>query len=85
MKIPDLIAQHLIEVHEGNNWTEVDLAHTVGDLSYTEAFTLTKASSNMKDPILPGYPSIFKSLLGMVEHAHYHLGQITIIRNLLRT
>ncbi len=33
-------------------------------------------------PILPGYSSAYKSLNGCVEHIYYHLGQITIIKNL---
>lgn len=34
--------------------------------------------------ILPGYPSAYKSLQGAVEHVHYHLGQMVILKQLLR-
>lgn len=42
----ELIAQHLLKVHEGNNWTDVDLTDTLTDISFQEAFALTPASPN---------------------------------------
>jgi hypothetical protein len=154
MKLNEAIAQHLLEVHEGNNWTEVDLAHTLHDVTLAEATTLTGASPNtiaslvhhltfwnrvmarraqgiateiaeangfdvpmlqteadwhelkadniqsahelaaaiqqvedlsFTTPILPNYPSVYKNLQGSVEHVHYHLGQLVILKNLLRS
>ena len=46
MKITALIAQHIIEVHEGGNWTEVNIKDTLEDVSYKEAVLVTKASYN---------------------------------------
>ncbi|SFD88216.1 DinB superfamily protein [Chitinophaga sp. CF118] len=153
MEITALIAQHLIDVHMGNNWTEVDLSGALSDVTVEEATTITNASPNtiaailhhitywnrrmvgringedfpestvngfdvpqlhsledwqqLKDdnlasaqglatairgfdkdklevPILPGYSTAYKNLQGSVEHVHYHLGQIVIIKQLLR-
>jgi hypothetical protein len=154
MQLKEAIAQHLLEVHEGNNWTEVDLAHTLQDVMLAEATTLTAASPNtiaslvhhltfwnrvmarraqgiateigeangfdvpvlkteadwvelkadsirsahelaaaiqqvedlsFTTPILPNYSSVYKNLQGSVEHVHYHLGQLVILKNLVRS
>ena len=150
MEVTALIALHLLEVHIGNNWTDVDLSGTLEDVTADEAFTVTAASPNtiasllhhiswwnyhmigringvegnipasngfdipenmdwqqikdeniisahelatairefdvtrLEQPILPGYSSAYKNLQGSVEHVHYHLGQIVIIKKLLR-
>lgn len=52
MKITSLIAQHLIDVHKGDNWTEVSIAGTLKDITAQEAAMLTKASPNTIGSIL---------------------------------
>jgi uncharacterized damage-inducible protein DinB len=153
MKITDLIAQHILEVHEGNNWTEVDVTSTLADVSLKEATMQTIASTNtiaallqhltywnraivkringifvaetedngyfvpvMHDeedwqrlkednllsahelaaaiknvnesalelPILPEHSTAYRNLQGSVEHVHYHLGQMVILKQLIR-
>ncbi|MDB5021590.1 MAG: hypothetical protein JWQ28_2717 [Pedobacter sp.] len=153
MKITELIALHLIEAHEGSNWTEVDVRSSLEDVSLKEATMRTKASPNsiasivqhltywnrvmvkringivvadngsngfsgpvlhddedwsrLKDdnilsahelanaimnfnedalelPILPEHASAYKNLQGSVEHVYYHLGQIVILKQLIR-
>lgn len=153
MNIAELIAEHLLDVYAGQNWTEVNLQFTLGDISYEEASQLTPASANtiagllhhlnfwnqvmtdrirgiraaipesngfentpledveqwqslqiacfksgkalaevirkltaeeLQQPILPGYPTAYKSLQGCVEHVHYHVGQIVILKQLIR-
>jgi hypothetical protein len=154
MNIPETIAQHVLDVHEGNNWTEVDLTQTLRDVTLAEATTLTPASPNtiaslvrhltfwnrvmarraqgqateipdangfdgpslhseadwqallaelwqsarelaasirrvpveqLAEPILPAYSSVYKNLHGTAEHLHYHLGQLVILKNLVRS
>lgn len=151
--LQQFIAQHILDVHNGANWTEVNIADTLKDVSFEMAVTQTNASKNtiasllyhmtfynevmlkrlqsnppvvnnangfdmpaLKDevewqalkekniasanalavaiqnipdeklfePILPGYSQTYKSLHGIAEHAHYHLGQIVILKNLIR-
>jgi hypothetical protein len=154
MNLPEIIAQHVLDVHEGNNWTEVDLAHTLRDVTLAEATARTPASPNtiaalvrhlvywnqvmarraqgqptqipatngfdgpslhseadwqalqaelwqsarelaaairrmpaeqLPEPILPAYSSAYKNLHGAVEHVHYHLGQLVVLKNLVRS
>ncbi|MXV14822.1 DinB family protein [Hufsiella ginkgonis] len=155
MNILPHLSRHLLEVSNGGNWTEVDLAATLQNLDYREASTVTAASPNtiaalvhhltywnrvMKqrlagidvlvpeingfdvpainndrdwaalaadyflsareladailqadeerlwDPIVPGRPSsVYKSLQGTVEHIHYHLGQLMILKKLIKS
>src|SRR4051812_30824317 len=150
MEITALIAQHLLDVHLGNNWTDVNLSATVEDVTEKEAVTVSAASPNtiaslvhhitywnrhmigrmkgveapipaangydlppqfdwqqlkednitsahelaaairnfdttkLEQPIIPGFSTAYKNLQGTVEHVHYHLGQIVIIKKLLR-
>jgi hypothetical protein len=153
MDISSLIAQHIIDVFEGDNWTEVNVIYTLADLNHVEASQKTQASVNtiaglvhhlrfwndvmaqrirgqhidipdangfdnspladaeswktlvesclasgrrlaeavaavevsrLQQPILTGLPTAYKSLQGSVEHVHYHLGQIVILKQLIR-
>jgi len=153
MKITELIAQHLIEVHEGENWTEVNLKDTLADVDHREAVIVTTASHNtiaalvhhlsyyndivaqrlsginpaidkfngfdvaaitneddwiklreenvqsahqlatkirelpgekMFDLTVTGLSTYYKTLHGLIEHAHYHLGQIVLLKKLAR-
>lgn len=152
MKITAHIAQHLLDVYTGGNWTEVSVADALAGLSYTQASTVTAASPNsiaaivhhlaywnkvmisriggenpivpeangfdvgslgndvewkkliremlvsaselavatrdvpeetLELPIVAGGSSTYKNLQGSVEHVHYHLGQIVVIKKLL--
>ncbi|MEP6951011.1 MAG: DinB family protein [Ginsengibacter sp.] len=153
MKINELIAQHIREVQEGDNWTEVNIQDTLADIDYKEATTVTNASYNTiaslvhhlsfyndvvmqrlsgNEPAInesngfdmatiknendwiklkerniqsalqlasavrgfpeerifeltvTGHSTYYKTLHGMVEHAHYHLGQIVLLKKLIR-
>ncbi len=153
MKITELIAQHIIEVHEGGNWTDANIKDTLADISHKEACTVTKASYNTiaalvhhlsfyndivmqrlsgKNPVISevngfdvpaitdeaewtqlkqrnlesfhkladavkafpeekiyqltptGHATHYKTLHGISEHAHYHLGQIVLLKKLVR-
>jgi len=153
MQLTEAIAQHVLDVHEGNNWTEVAIGPTLQDVTWREATTLTPASPNtiasllhhltfwnrvmarraqgvatevgpangfdapvLRDeadwqalqadnrqsaqelaaairsfdearlpaPIMPTYGSAYKNLQGTVEHLHYHLGQLVLLKNLVR-
>ncbi len=153
MKLTELIAQHITEVHEGTNWTEVNIKDAIADIDHKEATTKTKASHNtiaallhhlsfyndvvmqrlfgnipaigepngfdvpaieneedwtrLKDRniksavelaaavrafpddrlfelAVTGASTHYKMLHGIVEHAHYHLGQMTLLKNLIK-
>ena len=154
MNITELIAQHLIEVHEGENWTEVNMKDTLADVDHREAMQVTEASENtiasllhhityyndvvmqrlsginpainesngfdvvaitneddwirlkelnlqsaqqlagkirelpeeiLLDITVTGRSTYYKTLHGLIEHAHYHLGQIVLLKKLVRT
>jgi hypothetical protein len=46
MKITELLSMHIVEAHQGGNWTEVDVKSTLADVSYKEASVVTAASHN---------------------------------------
>ncbi|MBN9296380.1 MAG: hypothetical protein J0I41_05175 [Filimonas sp.] len=153
MDIRLLLAQHIIDVHEGDNWTEIDIKGTLEDVSFEEAITVIPASPNSiamlvhhltfysnkvherlqgiynaipasngfemppvkseKDwkklkadnlraanslanevKIFPleqlfeltasGSSTYYKNVQGIIEHAHYHLGQMVLLKKIIR-
>lgn len=153
MNIKQHIAQHLIDVHRGGNWTEVNITDTLRDISWPQACIVTPISpntvamilhhisywnriiamrgrnitpvinkqngmnnplinneaawealkqdniysaeelatviegydiGNLFSPILPGHSSAYKNFQGQVEHVHYHLGQIVMIKKYIQ-
>lgn len=153
MKMTSLIANHITDVYEGGNWTEVSLADVLKDTKLSEAVTLTEASPNTIASLLhhltfwnrlmikrmqgvdvfvdekngynlpalqteedwkqlqtDGYlsahelaaaiagfdesklfellvqngSSAYKNFQGTVEHTHYHLGQMVILKKLIK-
>lgn len=153
MTINQLIATHLTEAFEGNNWSDVNVKDTLDDITFEEAITLTNASPNTiaallyhmtfynkavctrlrgEEPTIndangfdlpplkdendwirlkqdafiaareladriktfaddrlpeenpPGKGTFYKKLHGVIEHNYYHLGQIVILKNLIR-
>lgn len=154
MNLLNHIAQHVLDVHKGDNWTEVNIQNTLQDVSLREATTVTPASPNsiamllhhltfyneivlqrlldiytpipqsngfdmpalqseeewrqlqyknlqsahaLADGILQfpagrlfeltanGKTTFYKNLHGIAEHAHYHLGQMVILKKLIRS
>lgn len=149
MDIRAHIAQHLIDVHRGGNWTDVNISDSIKDVTGEQAAVITPFSPNSiamiihhrsywnrvvaqrargvnpvinrengmnapeiinefvwtelkKDnlysaeelatvienyddgglftPILPAHSSAYKNFSGQVEHVHYHLGQIMMLK-----
>lgn len=155
MQLTHLLAQHLKDVYEGNNWTDVNIDTTLEDIDWKKAQQQTEASPNTiasllhhllywngiilkrkngETPVIPeenGYdvpflnneeewaalkekthqsfleladaikdfpedkllenyaPAIpstyYRNFQGIVEHAHYHLGQIIILKKLIQS
>ena len=153
MLLTNLIAEHIMQVYAGDNWTDVSIAATIAGINFQQAQQHTAGSPNTiasllhhlsywngiimqrmqgNNPSIPetngfdvpelknendwnelkekahqsfiqlaqavknfpeekldktyaeGKSSFYKNLQGIVEHAHYHLGQIVIIKNLLK-
>ena len=139
MKITQLIAAHLQEAFEGNNWSDVNVKDTLDGITFRQATHVTNASPNtikqrlqgiepeisaangfdlqpitsehdwvqlkknafdtvnelasairdFPDERLPeespvGKGSFYKKLQGVIEHNYYHLGQIVILKNLIK-
>lgn len=153
MKTTEHIAKHLLDVHEGGNWTEVDIATTLNDVTPEEATAITPASRNtiasilyhityynivvrkrldgieteipesngfdvppiatdedwmqlkqynltsahelaekmrevdetkLHEPIIEGQSTFYKHMQGCVEHIHYHLGQMVLLKKMIR-
>ncbi len=153
MTISQQIAQHLFDVHEGDNWTDVNIKNTLNNVLCPQAIAITAASKNsiaallyhicfytnivhqrlrgidpfINDkngfdhpeirneadwqgiinqcfqaassleeslqnypddklfmPLFENRPTAYKAMHGLIEHTHYHLGQIVLIKHLVQ-
>jgi uncharacterized damage-inducible protein DinB len=155
MSVSEAIAQHLLDIHFGENWTDSWITKNLEDVSRKEALQVTAGSVNtvasllyhitfynkvieqrlkgtdpyinesngfdmpvihsdedwealkadnlqtakdlaalikdipdtrLQQPVLklPGSESYYRQLHGVIEHAYYHLGQIVILKNIIR-
>jgi uncharacterized damage-inducible protein DinB len=153
MNLTHIIAQHILEVYQGGNWTEVNVKETLQNVTYEEAIEITPASPNSiaalmhhlsfynevvlqrlngVEPVIDemngfdvpfifnetgwqhlkercfetagnlaeavrqlpeeklekltpgGYSTYYKTLHGIAEHVHYHLGQMLLIKKLVK-
>ena len=152
MNILNAITQNLTATFEGNNWTDVDIASAINDITFDEAITQTNASPNtiaslthhlffwngiimkrlkgnnpsgpengynishiktendwndlkekthqsfidlanaiknfaeekLNETYAEGKSSYYKNITGIIEHAYYHLGQITILKRIVK-
>jgi uncharacterized damage-inducible protein DinB len=153
MNITNVIATHIRDCFDGENWTSVNIADTLADVSFQEAQQRTTLSQNTIASLLhhlyywngiimerikginpsiaeangfdvdelknendwngliekthqsflqladavknfleeklfeispTGKSSYYKNFQGIVEHAHYHLGQIVILKKLIK-
>ncbi len=153
MNFTNLIAQHLLDVQNGDNWTEINIELALADVSFEEANQHADGSANtiamllhhisfwnrsvaqravgivphvgedngfdtpllsskeeweelQKDnirsaeqlataiinfeeskltlPILPDHATAYKNFQGSVEHAHYHLGQMVLLKKIIK-
>ena len=61
------------------------------DKTWDEAEQLARLVEQLPDEILQEnfvdvkYGSYFRNLMGILEHTHYHLGQITFLKKMLNT
>lgn len=58
--------------------------------TYTSAKKLAEAVRNfdtekLDEPIVAGFSTAYKNFQGIAEHAHYHLGQMVMIKKYLET
>ncbi len=84
----------MVEITETNGFDNRALAddeawQNLKQVCFASAKELAGAISKLtaaeiQEPILAGYPTAYKSLQGCVEHVHYHLGQIVILKQLVR-
>ena len=83
-----------VQINDANGYdhpplnTEVDWQNLKSD-NIQSAHELASAirqfdEAKLLEPILPNYSTAYKNLQGSVEHVHYHLGQIVILKKLIR-
>ncbi|SDG02496.1 DinB family protein [Chitinophaga filiformis] len=83
VNIPDINGFDVPSLTSEVEWTNLknELVTSTHDL----ANAIKKVDeSRLEEPILPDHSSTYKSLHGMVEHLHYHLGQIVILKKLIK-
>ena len=76
MKISEAIAQHILELYFGNNWTDVNVRETVQDVTLAEALTKTNASPNTIASILQHMTFYNKIILERLHGRNPEIDQI---------
>ena len=66
-----------------NDWQQLQ-TETYRSAEELSAVILNFDEENLYKPILEGFSTAYKNFQGVVEHAHYHLGQIVMIKKYLR-
>lgn len=94
MTLTHQIAKHFREVHFGGNLppltSEADWQKLVNK-TLTEAALFadqvekTEEKKLFEDFADPRYGNYYRNLLGIIEHTHYHLGQISLIKKMLNS
>ena len=73
------------EVQSADDWERLT-AKTWADAETLAALIESLDDSRLADPFVdPKYGTYYRCLQGPVAHCHYHLGQIAIIKTLVRT
>lgn len=73
---PDIASQAEWQQLQENLWAEVEAFAAL-----VEQLPEEKLWQDFTDP---KYGIYFRNLLGIIEHTHYHLGQVVLIKKLLR-
>jgi uncharacterized damage-inducible protein DinB len=61
------------------------MLHKTFEDAETFAQTIEQLSEErLSDEIAAGYGSVYKNLHGIAEHNHYHLGQIVLLKKIIR-
>jgi hypothetical protein len=72
-------------IHSEKEWTDFVakvLLEAEAFAALIEAFPEEKI---LEDFIEPKYGNYYRNLNGIIEHTHYHLGQISLIKKMLKT
>jgi hypothetical protein len=70
-------------LNSDEDWEELkqDNIHSAEELAtIIEGYDI----GSLYNPILPGHSSAYKNFQGQVEHVHYHLGQIVMIKKYIQ-
>lgn len=71
------------ELHTEKDWKELreNVMRSAKELAHA---ILSLDEEKLSEPINQGGSRIYKSVHGVIEHTYYHLGQIVVLKNLIR-
>ena len=72
---PDMTSESEWQEFQNSIWTDVE--------RFTELLSVLPDSSVNQDFTDKKYGTYFTNILGLIEHTHYHLGQIMILKKLI--
>ena len=81
-EVPEINGYDVNELKDENDWNELkEKTHQ----SFIQLADRVKKfpEEKLSETYATGKSSYYKNFQGIVEHAHYHLGQIVILKNLL--
>jgi uncharacterized damage-inducible protein DinB len=84
VNVPDTNGFDIQPMLRASEWQDLKEDNIKSAYELAEAVKVVKTDELLSD-ILPEHSSTFKNIIGISEHTHYHLGQIVILKNLLRS
>ncbi|HKO62325.1 MAG TPA: DinB family protein [Pyrinomonadaceae bacterium] len=66
-----------------SGWEQLKLTIQRGNRSLREAVSMIE-ERRLDEPIIPGMPSVYITIQGVVQHDLYHAGQIAILKKALK-
>ncbi|UPK71714.1 DinB family protein [Chitinophaga filiformis] len=83
VNIPDSNGYDVPDLAGEDDWA--DLKRKLVASTHELADAIKKVDEKrLQEPIVAGHSSTYKNLQGTVEHLHYHLGQIVILKKLIK-
>ena len=85
LKIRDKFSFDRPEINSEKDWQDLKALSLATAASFSENVARIEESKWEEDFIDPKYSSYFTNFLGIIEHCHYHLGQIAILKKIIRS
>lgn len=84
VNVPDINGFDVPSLTSEEDWTDLKNELLASAHELTDAIR-TVDEKRLPEPIVRDHSSTYKNLQGSVEHLHYHLGQIVILKKLIKS
>lgn len=84
LNIKDKYSFNLPDLQTEGDWIELQNTFTTNAQSFEQHIEIMSDIQLSEDFVKPEYGSYYRNIQGVIEHGYYHLGQIVLIKKLLK-